>query len=407
MSGDHHLTAPAEERFNLTRLGAIPVALLGAGVLCLAISVIWGYFEPQRFAFSWLVGFMFVFTIAAGMLFWVLLHHALDADWSVVVRRILETGSNLFVPWIPLLFLPVLALAPQLYTWWTIDPAKDHLLHVKSPMLNHGTFWVFTAACFAFFAFFSWLMRHYSVRQDVDGNPGHSITMRKWSCAGLILFGLLITFAGIFWVMALDYHWFSTMWGVYIFAGTAGSSMACLILITNALTYSGYLKGVVSPEHNHIMGKLQLAFTIFWAYIAFSQYMLYYYANIPEETIFFHNRNEGGWYYYSILLVFGRFFFPFLLLLTQPAKKNPLRICFATAWIVLMHFMDLYWMIIPQYQVNVQAAVRGLEGRFVLDIITVLGMVLVLAFVFLRRLPKASLFPLRDPRLYESVTLVN
>ncbi|MDX6766847.1 MAG: hypothetical protein SFU85_08645 [Candidatus Methylacidiphilales bacterium] len=407
MSGPHHLTAPAEERFNVTKLGIIPLALLVAGLACLAVSVLWGIFDTQRFAFSWLIAFMFVFTICAGTLFWTLLHHALDADWSVVVRRLLETIAGLFRPWLAILFLPVVFLAPHLYTWWTKDPAADHLLHIKSPILNHGFFWGFAVFTFVFFGFFSWLMKHYSTRQDVDGSPWHSIRMRQWSCAGIILFALTITFAGIMWIMALDYHWFSTMWGVYIFAGTAGSSMATLILVTNGLKMAGYLKGVVSQEHNHIMGKLLLAFTIFWAYIAFSQYMLYYYANIPEETIFFMHRNEGTWYHYSIFLVFGRFFFPFLMLLTQPAKKNPLRICFIAAWILVMHFLDLYWMIMPQFQVNTDAATRGPEIKFLLDLVTVVGMVLVLVSIFLRRLPRSPLFPLRDPRLYESVTLVN
>jgi hypothetical protein len=407
MSANHHLAAPAEERFNLTRLGVVPLALLVAGILLLGGSIVWGIFDSKRFAFSWLVAFMFVFTICGGALFWTLLHHALDADWSVVVRRLLETIANLFAPWLAVLFIPILVCASLLYKWWTIDPATDHLLHIKSPMLNHGFFWGFAIACFAFFGGFAWLMKHYSTRQDVDGNPWHSITMRKWSCAGMILFALMITFAGIMWIMALDYHWFSTMWGVYIFAGSAGSSMAALILITNGLRWAGYFKGVITEEHNHIMGKLLLAFTIFWAYIAFSQYMLYYYANIPEETIFFMERNKGTWYHLSLFLVFGRFFFPFLMLLTQPAKRNPLRICFTAGWILVMHFLDLYWMIMPQYQINVDAAARGLEIKFLLDVVTVVGMVLVLAFIFLRRLPKSPLFPLRDPRLYESVTLVN
>jgi hypothetical protein len=409
MSADPSITAPAEERFNLTRLGVIPLIVLAAGLLALGVSLVWGFFDTKRFAFGWLVSFMFVFTIAGGALFWTLIHHALDCDWSVTVRRLLEQVSALFFPWLALLFLPILLLPGKIYKWWDKNPLEDHLLAHKSLVLNHGFFWGFGIACLAFFGGFAWLMRGLSVRQDASGDPALSIRMRQLAYAGLILFSLMISFAGIMWIMALDYHWFSTMWGVYIFAGSAGSALAAIILISHGLRSAGYLRGVVTVEHDHILGKLLFAFTIFWAYIAFSQYMLYYYANIPEETIFFIQRNEGTWYHLSVFLVFGRFFFPFLLLITQPAKRNPYRICFAAAWILVMHFLDLYWMIIPQYQVNTGVATeaRGLEIKFVLDVITVLGMLAVLAFVFLRRLPQTSLFPKRDPRLYESVTLTN
>jgi hypothetical protein len=408
MSAHSPVQAPTEERFNLTKLGFIPLLLLAVGVLALGATAVWGLLDAKRFAFGWLVGFMFIFTIAGGCLFWTLIHHALDCDWSVTTRRLMEQVACLF-PWIAVLFLPIFFLPGKVYKWWNIDPATDHLLHHKSILLNHGAFWGFAVVCLAFFAGCAWLMRSLSVRQDESGDPMLSIRMRQFAYGGLILFALMISFAGMMWIMALDYHWFSTMWGVYIFAGSAGSGLAAIILISHALRAAGYLKGVVTVEHDHILGKLLFAFTVFWAYIAFSQYMLYYYANIPEETIFFIQRNEGTWYHLSIFLVFGRFFFPFLLLITQPAKRNPYRLCFAAAWILAMHFLDLYWMIMPQYQVNtaVDPAARGLEAKFFLDVLAVLGMLAVLAFAFLRALPKVSLFPKRDPRLYESVTLTN
>lgn len=408
MSAHSPVQAPAEERFNFTKLGSLPLFLLAAGVLALGGSLVWGVLDTKRFAFGWLVAFMFVFTIAGGCLFWILIHHALDCDWSVTTRRLMENVACLF-PWIAVFFLPILLLPGKVYKWWNIDPATDHLLHHKSLLLNHGAFWGLAILCLGFFIGCAWLMRSLSVKQDASGDPMLSIRMRQFAYAGLILFALMITFAGIMWVMALDYHWFSTMWGVYIFAGSAGSGLAAIILISHALRAAGYLKGVVTVEHDHILGKLLFAFTVFWAYIAFSQYMLYYYSNIPEETIFFIQRNEGTWYHFSVFLVFGRFFLPFLLLITQPAKRNPYSLCFAAAWILAMHFLDLYWMIMPQYQVNiaVDPAARGLEIKFLFDVLTVLGMLAVLAFAFLRSLPKACLFPKRDPRLYESVTLTN
>ena len=413
MSATHEIKQPEPEQLNLTRTGVLPVVLLVAGLFLLIISGVWAFFDKKSFAYSWLLGFMFVFTISAGCLFWVLLHHAVDADWSVGVRRILETGASLFLPWLPLLFIPILFCMPELYKWWTTDPAKDPLLVEKQWWLaNDAFFWARQVVYFGVFAFFAWWMRGHSVAQDTDGRVSHSLTMRKWSYAGIPLFAFSLTFFAIDWLMALDFHWFSTMWGVYIFAGVASASMAALILVSNALRTGGYLRHVINAEHNHIMGKFLFAFTIFWAYIAFSQYMLIYYANIPEETIFFLNRNEGTWWHLSVFLVFARFFFPFLLLITQPAKRNPKRLCFAAAWIIGMHFIDLYWIILPQLQVNL--IYKGLMAQSEMGvafspihILPAVGMSCILGYIFLHRLAKDQLFPSRDPRLYESVTITN
>lgn len=405
---DHTIKAPKEERFNLTQLGVMPMGLLVTAIVLLAVSIIWGFFDKQQFAFSWLTGFMYVFTIAAGGFFWVLIHHAMDCDWSVVVRRIMETLGTLFFPWITLLFIPVLICIPIVLKWWTTDPHVDHILGQKAPLLNHGMFYVRAIMYFTFFCIIPMVMKHLSVKQDADGDVKYSLLMRKSAYASIPWFAIFITFAGIDYIMALNHHWFSTMFGVYIFAGAVGSGMAMTILISNFLRCKGYLREVMTAEHNHIMGKLLFAFTVFWGYVAFSQYMLIYYANIPEETIYFAHRNTGSWKYISLILVFCRFFVPFIMLLTQPAKKNPIRICFAAAWILTFHFVDLYWNIMPQMQLFASHDPSHLHfAPHLLDLTCVVGMVALLAFVYLRRLPKASLFPVRDPRLYESVTLMN
>jgi hypothetical protein len=414
---DHTLQAPKEERLNTSRLGLLPMALLVGSVVLLGGSILWGYLvNPQQFAFSWLVSFMWVFTVCAGCYFWVLLHHAVDADWSVVVRRIMETVGSLFFPWILILFIPVALCVPLIYQWWTIDPATDPLLNHKKALLNHDFFWIKAVIYFVYFGFAAWLMRRISIKQDASGDPALTLKMRKLAYGFIPLFAVLLTFAFLDWIMGLNHHWYSTMFGVYLFAGTAGTGIALTILVSNALRASGYLRGVVTVEHNHIMGKLLLAFTIFWAYTAFSQYMLIYYANIPEETIFFFHRNTNSWHYVSIFLVFARFFFPFIMLLTQPAKRNPYRICFIAAWILGMHLIDLHWLIMPQMQLF-QAASHG-HGHHgyeaylhfaphLLDLTIFFGMIFLLGFAFLKKFSKASIFPLRDPRLYESVTLTN
>lgn len=413
---DHTLHAPKEERLNMSRLGLLPMALLVLSIVLLGFSLIYGYFNPRQFAFSWLVSFLWVFTVCAGCYFWVLIHHAVDADWSVSVRRIMETVGSLFFPWILILFLPMICCAKLIFQWMTIEAGTDPLLDHKAALLNPTWFWGKAVVYFAYFGFAAWFMRSLSIKQDENGDPALTLKMRKLSYGFIPLFAVLITFAFLDWIMGLNHHWYSTMFGVYLFAGTAGTGIAITILITNALRAAGYLREVATAEHNHIMGKLLLAFTIFWAYTAFSQYMLIYYANIPEETIFFFHRNTNSWYYVSIFLVFARFFFPFILLLTQPAKRNPLRICFIAAWILVMHVLDIHWLVMPQMQLF-EAATHG-HGHHgwepylhfapsILDVTILLGMISLLAFAFLRRFSKASIFPVRDPRLFESVTLTN
>ncbi|MEO0453915.1 MAG: hypothetical protein AAFY98_07240 [Verrucomicrobiota bacterium] len=419
MSDDHVISRPTEERFNLTKLGLIPFGFLIAGsVLTLGSFILWA-FDVVHFAYAWLWAYMFLFTIASGSLFWTLIHHAVDANWSTAVRRILENVAALF-PFLAIAFIPlaITIYNGDLLKWWKVEEGADVVLDAKRWYLNHGFFWLRAVLYFVFFIGCGFFLRKWSIAQDQSGDVELSLKMRRLAYGGLCGFALAITFSAVDWVMALNEHWFSTMWGVYIFAGSAGTSMALLILITQGLKSAGYLKEVVTEEHFHIMGKLLFAFTVFWAYISFSQYMLYYYANIPEETIWFHHRNTGSWYYATLFLVFGRFVLPFLWLLTQPAKKSPLRICVASGWIILMHLYDLYWMIMPEYQIR-QAKAAGVKdyiyegylnvdfAALLLELIPVLGLVLLAIFFYLRKMPGQCLFPIRDPRLYESVTLKN
>ena len=190
------------------------------------------------------------------------------------------------------------------------------------------------------------------------------------------------------------------MWGVYIFAGAAGSSMSLLVLVITWLRQAGYLKDVVTLQHYHIMGKWMLAFTVFWAYIGFSQYMLIWYANIPEETQYFMSRNTNSWWYLSMLLVIGRFFIAFPILLLQSIKKHPHQLAWIAAWILCMQMLDIYIIVLP--------ALHGLGVRVsVWDFVSLIAIGCSLAFVYLRIVGRSSLFPFRDPRLIESIRLVN
>lgn len=397
-----HAEPPKAEYFRYTNLGPLFFNLIIAAVVGIAVCGVTAFFQPKLVLFSWLFAFMFFFTISAGALFWTMLHYAVDAEWSVVVRRILETMANSF-SWLWIAFIPMFFGAHKVYEWMNVPVGKDPVLDGKRALLNpHG--WVIrTVVWFSFFFTVSYLLRRWSTRQDVNGDPSYTTKSRALTFASLAVFGVSVTFGAIDWVMSIQYHWYSTMWGVYIFAGSAWSSMAVLILITKALTDAGYLKGVVSTEHFHIMGKLLLSFTVFWAYIAFDQFFLIWYANIPEETEFFLIRNTGSWNFMTIAFqVVGHFFVTFVFLLPRVNKTNTKNLALIAIWVLLMHAADLYIVVNPFLN---EKGVRPLT--MVVDLAALLAIGAPLVGVFIHTLGKHSLYAVRDPRLPESLRLVN
>ena len=396
----HEITPPEPEKFDLKHVAGLQNILLGAGVAGIAVSVIGAFISTKQFAFSWLFGFSYFFTICCGALFWTSLQHATDSEWSVLVRRQMENIAKL-LPYFGLFFLPlILFCAPLLWKWWNIEPGVDPLLDAKSGYLNHTFFWVRAVAYFGFLAWISTTLYKSSTAQDADGAAKHTFTMRKFGIGGIAVVALSLSFSGFDWLMGLDYHWFSTMWGVYIFAGAAGSSMSLLVLLITALKSKGYLKAV-NNEHYHIMGKFMLAFTIFWAYIGFSQYMLIWYANIPEETIYFRIRNTESWWYFSQSLVVCRFFLPFPVLLMQATKKTK-YINWVAAWILLMQLLDIFVIVLPALH---PTGVQFSDVFF--SACSLVGIGGILGWLFLRIIGQSNLFPMRDPRLLGSIKLSN
>ena len=387
------------ERFDSGVAKKFSSMCFAASVVGLLVSAIGLFTSREQFAFSWLFGFMFVLTLCVGCLFWTILHSATDSEWGILVRRQMENVASV-IPYLSVFFLPVILFcAPILWKWWDLPPGQDALLDNKAAFLNHNFFWVRYVAYFLGLGGFAVALRSTSVAQDEDGASRHTFRLRKLAIGGLPVMAVCLTFAAVDWLMGLDYHWFSTMWGVYIFAGAAGSSMALLVLIITGLKKAGYLKAV-NLEHYHIMGKFMLAFTVFWAYIAYSQYMLIWYANIPEETIYFKIRNTEGWHALTTILVLGRFFIPFPILLFQGTKKNPKFLCAVACWIIAMQLLDHYIIVLPSlHQTGVSPSVY--------DFASVLAVAGAAAGFFFRRLASANIFPNRDPRLSGSVALTN
>jgi hypothetical protein len=395
----HNAPTPEGEYFETGRFAGLSVLVGVIAFVALALCGAGAALDPTQFSFSWLFAFGFFFTLCAGCFFWTIVHYATDAEWTVVVRRQLENIAVL-VAVLAIFFIPILLLRHHLYEWMNIAPGKEANLDSKRAYLNLNFFILRAAFFLGFFIIASQLLRRFSVRQDKDGNPQFTIRLRKVAFASLPLFALCLTFGAFDWLMSLNYRWFSTMFGVYIFAGAAGSSMALLVLVIGALQRAGYLKNVVTLEHYHIMGKWMFAFCVFWAYIGFGQYMLIWYANMPEETQYYLTRNTESWWNLSMLLVIGRFFGPFAILLLRSIKKHPRQLCYVAAWILLMQMLDIYLVVLP--------ALHGTGIHVSLwDFAAIIAIGATLAFAYLRIVGKTSLFPVRDPRLIESLKLVN
>jgi hypothetical protein len=395
----HTPPTPEGEYFESSRFAGLSILLGVIAFVALALCGAGAAIDPTQFSFSWLFAFAFFFTLCAGCFFWTIVHYATDAEWTVVVRRQLENIAVLLGV-MAVFFLPILFLRHHLYEWMNIAPGKEAALDSKRAYLNWDFFLLRAVIFLGFFIIASQLLRRLSVRQDKDGNPRFTIWLRKVSFASLPLFALCLTFGAFDWLMSLNYRWFSTMFGVYIFAGTAGSSMSLLVLVITGLRKAGYLKQVVTAEHYHIMGKWMFAFVVFWAYIGFGQYMLIWYANMPEETQYFLVRNTESWWSLNMLLVVGRFFGPFAILLLRSIKKHPHQLCYVAGWILLMQMLDMYLVVLP--------ALHGTGVHVsIWDFVAIIAMGATLGFVYLRVVGKSSLFPMRDPRLVESLRIVN
>ena len=389
------LSLPATSAWGRLRWIGLAVGVIGAGATALLAQD-----DPEQFNFSWLVAFMFFLSLGLGALFFVLVHYASKAGWGIAVRRLAENvSSGLLV--MPLLFLPVLLGLHDLYHWSDADAvAHDPLLQAKEPFLNPSFFTVRAGIYFALWILITLFYVRGSSRQDTTGEE--SITRRLTAASGpsLIIFALTLTFAAFDWIMSLDPHWYSTMFGVYYFAGSLVGGFAVLILLAAGLIRAGYLKDVVTVEHLHDLGKLLFAFSVFWAYIGFSQYFLIWYANIPEETIFFLHRSEGSWAGLTMFLAWGHFAVPFFFLMPRTIKRKGPFLVLGACWMLMMHLIDLYWLVMPtlhKYEVR----------PHLLDLTSLLAVGgLFLAAVGWAMAGK-PLIPVKDPRINESLSFEN
>lgn len=399
---------------------ALMIGLAGIVLTLIGLPVSGGHVV----ATSWLVGVSFWTAIAIGMLMMILIHHIFDASWSVVIRRQWEHGVSAF-PWLALLFAPLIVLAwiPSTsdIVWPWLNRAHelhghgtvgtDVLFLKKAGFLSPGTF---TGMTILFFGSWIWLssrLRNASFNQDKDGDPRWTRKNRFTAGMGIPIGALTLTFAAVYWIKSLEYHWFSTMYGVWFFANCVRGALCCAVLIMIWLYRRGDYKGILNTNHLHSIGQLMLAFVIFWAYVSFSQYFLIWNANVPEETFWYNIReiNADGtpnqWKYVGIIIIlFGHFVVPFIALLSYRNKVVQSRIRAIAIWSLAAIFFDICYNILPALK-DEHGNARDLFGIDLLWSITaVVGVGGICIWSYLRSFPKAKLIPIRDPRINECLT---
>lgn len=376
---------------------------------------------------SYFIGTIAVLAICLGNLFLVLAFHLTNAGWVSTIRRQAENIAS----YLPLAFLMVLpgilaeiAFHGKMFLWlnptYYADEALQHKqayfyapLHISDPVthepLKTPVFPVFflirTVLYGIVWTYLARTMSKLSRQQDQTGEVALSAKARFTASWGMLIFALTTAFAGFDYLMSTDFKFFSTMWGVYFFAGAVFSGVATLILSLARLRALGKLEGVVTQEHFHDLGKLLFAFTVFWAYIAFSQYFLIWYSNIPEETAFFLYRTDHGsiWRGLSIFLMVGHFIAPFPILLFRVVKQKPMLIGALAVWAILVHVIDIYWIVRPMVNAGDGVATTSIMQGMWADVLGIVGPLLALAGYIIFRAPASCLIVRRDPYLDESL----
>jgi len=385
--------------------GLAVVAL--AGVYTLALGNPSHGARPQM---SLLFGALFWVCALVGVLMLTMITRLFDAGWAPIIRRSWEFALPA-LPLVILLGIVPLALVPELrHGVWEWTKADDHAIHAKSWFLNETFFVARIGFYVVFFALMAWALRRWSFAQDRDRTPAHTHVLHGFSAVGVPLSALALTFLAFDCLMALSYHWFSTMYGVWFFSLGIRLALALTVIVTHHLATRGWLAGMLNQAHRHVLGCLMLAFTVFWAYISFSQYFIIYNANIPEETFWYNIREldsstglKNQWWWVSMWLVFGFFLLPFLLLLFYRTKVVASRLV-AVAWLILLGGLaDLQFNAIPRQDHGSLAIEPFLSPYLALDLLSVVGFGALVGAVFLRSAGRAECIPVHDPRIQESL----
>jgi hypothetical protein len=370
--------------------------MAGAGAAVLSVV---GYFTNQtQFFQSYLMAYFLVLGFTLGSLGLFMIHQLSGGAWGVIIRQQLGAAMRV-LPIVTILFLPIVFGMHNLYEWTHEDVvAADHILQQKAKWLNSSFFMIRAAVYFAVWTLLAFILNKWSADQERTGDPTISLRMQRVSAAGLLLMAVTVTFAAFDWLMSLSPHWFSTIYGMLIGGGMLLSTMAMQIITLVWLTRRKPLSEAVGAQHFHDLANLMLAFVVLWAYFSFSQYLLIWAGNLPEEITWYHYRSFTSWRFIAMALVFFHFAVPFSLLLSRVIKREPTSIVKVCVAIIAARLIDLFWLTAPEFHHD------GLSISW-MDIVLPVALIGIWAGTFLGQLRNRALLPIHDPQFDEALAL--
>ncbi len=385
-----------------TFLAPAAVALWRRRALLLAVpftiaAVIGWVLEYDQFYHSYLIGFMLVLGLALGSMAWVMVYHTTGGAWGTVLRRILEAASNTI--WaVAVAFIPIVIGIHRLYPWSRPeDVAKDpHLQQIGPVYLNLKAFIVRAVLYFTIWIVLNWMLMRFSDAQDLPGNRVTDQTLRRWGGVGLVLYTFTITLSPVDWVMSLDPHWTSTIYGLLYMAGQGLIALSFGVIVLALLVRTEPMRGIVHADQFLDHGKLLLAVTMLWGWFTLSQWLIIWAGNLPEEISWYMNRSRGGWRQFAFPLIIGHFFVPFFILLSRNFKSNSEKLMKLAVWIIFMRYWDLYWYIIPNFETNGTGGGKGHFHYSWLDAVVPIALLSWWTALFLYNLGRRPLLVLHD-----------
>ncbi len=392
---------------DVPALGRLQQRALIVGAIALIAGFAGAAMNLDRFFMSWLIGFLFCLSLTLGCLGLLMLQHISGGQWGMVGRRVFEAGSRM-LPIMALLFVPLLFGMPKVFQWARPEAvASSHVLQMKVAYLNVTFFVIRAVVYFLFWLLCMVLLNRWSAEQDSGQavSKVDSIRFRKVSAPGLLFLVITVTFASVDWVMSLEPEWFSTIFGLLTIAGYGLTGLAFTIVVLAAIDRDRPAGSLLTPRHFHDFGKLLLAFTMLWAYLSFSQFLIIWSGNLPEEIPWYIERIRGSWGAVAIALVIGHFFVPFALLLSADLKKRSQLLQKVALFILAMRLVDLIWYVAPAFRHLAPEGAGGAHSVIPMhwmDIAIPVGLTGLWVFLFVRQLRTRSLFPVNDPYLKEA-----
>ncbi|HET9479678.1 MAG TPA: hypothetical protein VFO72_10050, partial [Pyrinomonadaceae bacterium] len=350
--------------FNPPPTGSFQNRALIVGAVVLLVFVATAFLDARQFFQAYLVGWTFWTGIAVGSLALLMLQHLTGGGWGLVIRRVLEAATRT-LPIMAVLFIPVIAGAHSIYEWTHPEVLEQHpVVKFKTPYLNLAFFTARAVIYFAVWIVLAWFLNRWSLEQDRTADVRYAKKMRVLSGPGMVALIFTVTFASVDWYMSLEPEWFSTIYGFIFVASWTLSALAFVIAVMAILTKEEPLQRIVAPLHFHDLGKLMLAIVMLWAYFAFSQYLIIWSGNLPEEIGYYIDRTHGFWGAIVVTIALLHFGAPFLFLLSRELKRNPQRLVMVALLVLIMRMIDLLWMLVPAFH----------EHRWIwLDVLAVLG----------------------------------